>query len=101
MLKVAVYGKGGIGKSTTVSNLAAALAGRGLRVMQVGCDPKADSTRTLMAGAASPPFWTPCAPAPLPRWRTSSFPGRAACCALRPEGRPRPRLCREGHRHRL
>lgn len=47
MIKIAVYGKGGIGKSTTVSNLSAALAERGLRVMQIGCDPKADSTVTL------------------------------------------------------
>ena len=44
MIRVAVYGKGGIGKSTTVSNLAAALAEKGLRVLQIGCDPKADST---------------------------------------------------------
>ncbi len=47
MIKIAVYGKGGIGKSTTVSNLAAALAERGLKVMQIGCDPKADSTGSL------------------------------------------------------
>ncbi|OYP43538.1 nitrogenase iron protein, partial [Lachnotalea glycerini] len=44
MKKIAIYGKGGIGKSTTVSNLSAALAVSGYRVMQVGCDPKADST---------------------------------------------------------
>ena len=44
MIKIAVYGKGGIGKSTTVSNVAAALAEMGLTVMQIGCDPKADST---------------------------------------------------------
>ena len=54
MIKIAVYGKGGIGKSTTVSNMAAALAERGLKVMQIGCDPKADSTRTLMGGEAIP-----------------------------------------------
>lgn len=51
MIKIAVYGKGGIGKSTTVSNLAAALAEKGLRVMQIGCDPKADSTTLLTHGA--------------------------------------------------
>ena len=50
MIKIAVYGKGGIGKSTTVSNMSAALAKRGLRVMQVGCDPKADSTALLLHG---------------------------------------------------
>ena len=51
MLKLAFYGKGGIGKSTTVSNLASAFAGNGLKVMQIGCDPKADSTASLHGGA--------------------------------------------------
>lgn len=50
MIKIAVYGKGGIGKSTTVSNVAAALAEKGLAVMQIGCDPKADSTIQLRHG---------------------------------------------------
>ena len=50
MIKIAVYGKGGIGKSTTVSNVAAALAEMGLKVMQIGCDPKADSTVLLRHG---------------------------------------------------
>lgn len=54
MLKIAIYGKGGIGKSTTTSNLSAALARKGLQVLQVGCDPKADSTRTLMGGKPIP-----------------------------------------------
>lgn len=54
MLKIAVYGKGGIGKSTTVSNLATAFARMGLRVMQVGCDPKADSTRGHLGGKQIP-----------------------------------------------
>ena len=49
MIKIAFYGKGGIGKSTTVSNVSIALAQRGFKVMQVGCDPKADSTRLLRA----------------------------------------------------
>ncbi len=44
MHRIAIYGKGGIGKSTTVSNVAAALAADGLTVLQIGCDPKADST---------------------------------------------------------
>ena len=47
MKKIAIYGKGGIGKSTTVSNVAVALAKEGYTVMQIGCDPKADSTLLL------------------------------------------------------
>ncbi len=47
MIKIAIYGKGGIGKSTTVSNVAVALAQKGYTVMQIGCDPKADSTYSL------------------------------------------------------
>lgn len=50
MLKIAVYGKGGIGKSTITSNLAAAFACLGKRVIQIGCDPKADSTINLLGG---------------------------------------------------
>jgi light-independent protochlorophyllide reductase subunit L len=46
-LVLAVYGKGGIGKSTTSSNLSAAFAQLGKRVLQIGCDPKHDSTFTL------------------------------------------------------
>jgi nitrogenase iron protein NifH len=52
MRKVAIYGKGGIGKSTTTQNTVAALAEMGKRVMVVGCDPKADSTRLLLGGLA-------------------------------------------------
>ena len=48
--QIAIYGKGGIGKSTTTSNLSAALAKLGYKVMQFGCDPKADSTNTLRGG---------------------------------------------------
>ncbi len=48
MRKICVYGKGGIGKSTTVANVAAALAKKGLKVAVVGCDPKADTTRCLV-----------------------------------------------------
>jgi len=50
MRRIALYGKGGIGKSTTTSNLAVILAKQGYRVMQIGCDPKADSTRMLTGG---------------------------------------------------
>ncbi|MDR3321283.1 MAG: nitrogenase iron protein [Synergistaceae bacterium] len=50
--QIAIYGKGGIGKSTTTQNLTAGLAESGKRVMVVGCDPKADSTRLLLGGLA-------------------------------------------------
>jgi nitrogenase iron protein NifH len=50
MRKIAIYGKGGIGKSTTTQNTVAGLAEMGRRVMVVGCDPKADSTRLLLGG---------------------------------------------------
>jgi len=54
MKRIAIYGKGGIGKSTTVSNVSAALAEKGLTVLQIGCDPKADSTRNLTGGKNIP-----------------------------------------------
>lgn len=50
MRQVAIYGKGGIGKSTTTQNTVAALAEKGKKIMVVGCDPKADSTRLLLNG---------------------------------------------------
>ena len=52
--QIAIYGKGGIGKSTTTSNISAALADSGLKVLQVGCDPKSDSTNTLRGGRYIP-----------------------------------------------
>jgi len=52
MRKIAIYGKGGIGKSTTTQNTVAGLAEMGKKVMVVGCDPKADSTRLLLHGLA-------------------------------------------------
>ena len=52
MRKIAIYGKGGIGKSTTTQNTVAALAEMGKHMMVVGCDPKADSTRLLLNGLA-------------------------------------------------
>lgn len=52
MRQVAIYGKGGIGKSTTTQNLTAALAEMGKQIMIVGCDPKADSTRLVLNGLA-------------------------------------------------
>ena len=54
MRQIAIYGKGGIGKSTVSSNLSMALRERGLEVMQVGCDPKRDSTRSLTGGRMIP-----------------------------------------------
>lgn len=50
MLQVAVYGKGGIGKSTISANISYELARRGNSVLQIGCDPKHDSTRLLLNG---------------------------------------------------
>lgn len=50
MRKVAIYGKGGIGKSTTTQNTVAGLVEMGKKIMVVGCDPKADSTRLLLGG---------------------------------------------------
>ncbi|MHB1325872.1 MAG: nitrogenase iron protein [Thermoleophilia bacterium] len=52
MRQVAIYGKGGIGKSTTTQNLTSALGEMGKKIMVVGCDPKADSTRMLLGGLA-------------------------------------------------
>ncbi|MDR2671799.1 MAG: nitrogenase iron protein [Coriobacteriales bacterium] len=52
MRQIAIYGKGGIGKSTTTQNLTAGLGEIGKRIMVIGCDPKADSTRLLLSGLA-------------------------------------------------
>ncbi|MBI9097058.1 MAG: nitrogenase iron protein [Spirochaetaceae bacterium] len=52
MRKIAIYGKGGIGKSTTTQNLVAGLAAMEKKIMVIGCDPKADSTRLLLGGLA-------------------------------------------------
>lgn len=56
MRKIAIYGKGGIGKSTVTSNLSAAIASKGHSVMHIGCDPKADSTNMLMRGKPITPI---------------------------------------------
>ena len=52
--KIALYGKGGIGKSTVASNVSAALAHAGYTVVQIGCDPKSDSTQSLTGGKRIP-----------------------------------------------
>lgn len=53
MKKIALYGKGGIGKSTTAANISAALSLQGLKICQIGCDPKNDSTRLLLGKICS------------------------------------------------
>ena len=70
MRKIAIYGKGGIGKSTTTQNTVAGLAEMGRKVMVVGCDPKADSTRLLLWGA-------------FPEDRSRYAPGRRGRCRTR------------------
>ena len=58
MIKIAVYGKGGIGKSTTVSNVAVALAEKGLKVMQIGCDPESRfNDRIKTRGSSTDGTW--------------------------------------------
>ena len=52
MRQIAIYGKGGIGKSTTTQNTVVALAEMGRKVTIVGCDPKADSTRLILHSKA-------------------------------------------------
>lgn len=54
MRKIAIYGKGGIGKSTITANIAVALAQQSYTVMQIGCDPKQDSTMNLVGGLIIP-----------------------------------------------
>ncbi len=57
MRQVAIYGKGGIGKSTTTQNLTAGLGEMGKKIMIVGCDPKADSTRLILGASHNRQFW--------------------------------------------
>ncbi len=52
--EIGIYGKGGIGKSTIVSNISVAVSEMGLKVMQIGCDPKGDSTNSLLGGRYIP-----------------------------------------------
>ena len=67
--KIAFYGKGGIGKSTTVANLSAVWACDDLNCLVIGCDPKADTTRTLygsrICAGSSAPRPSTCTPAPM------------------------------------
>ena len=54
MKQIAIYGKGSIGKSTIATHLSYAIANRGKRVLQIGCDPQSDSTHNLTAGHIKP-----------------------------------------------
>jgi nitrogenase iron protein NifH len=75
--KIAIYGKGGSGKSTVAAALSVAFARRGLRVLQVGCDPKADSTLTLTGGERIPTLLDLLASGiPRPTPEQFIFPGR-------------------------
>ena len=64
--QIAFYGKGGIGKSTTSQNTLAALAEMGHKILIVGCDPKADSTRLILHAKAQDTILS------LPRRRAAS-----------------------------
>lgn len=88
MRRIAVYGKGGIGKSTTVGNISAALAGRGLKVIQIGCDPKADSTR-MVAGRRIPTVLETMRDNPDPELEDIVFEGRGGVLCVECGG-PRP-----------
>ena len=88
MRRIAVYGKGGIGKSTTVGNVSAALAGRGLKVIQIGCDPKADSTRAV-AGRRIPTVLETMRDNPDPELEDIVFEGRDGVMCVECGG-PRP-----------
>ena len=85
MIKLAVYGKGGIGKSTCTSNLSAALASLGKKVIQIGCDPKADSTINLLHGEPVIPvmdYKQAIAPRGIKKFPEKVFPNKypVICC---------------------
>jgi nitrogenase iron protein NifH len=89
MRKIAIYGKGGIGKSTTTQNTVAGLAEMGKKVMVVGCDPKADSTRLLLGGWRNAACSTRCArKARTSNWRTSATAASQHLCVE--SGGPEP-----------
>ncbi len=74
-MEIAVYGKGGIGKSTISANLSAALGAAGEKVLQIGCDPKHDSTRLLMHGEQVPTVLDYLKDTPLERERIDAVLG--------------------------
>ena len=90
MLRIAFYGKGGIGKSTVAAHLSAAFARTGKRVLHIGCDPKADSTRCLTSGRIPTVLETLGRSEELLAREQLVFPGafwRLLCGGRRPPGR--------------
>ena len=98
MKKIAFYGKGGIGKSTTASNVSAALSLLGKKVCQIGCDPKNDSTRLLLGHICKETVLDKVRTSDMiPSGRkTSSTPGTTASPAWKRAGRSRGWAARAG-----
>ena len=86
MKKIAIYGKGGIGKSTTAANLSVAMSALGHKVLQIGCDPKADSTRLLTGGVPIPTVLDQLRSGREPALEELVFPGRGGVLCVEAGG---------------
>ncbi len=82
---IAIYGKGGIGKSFTLANLSYMMAQQGKKVLLIGCDPKSDTTSLLFGGRACPTIIETSA-----RKAASKIAMAVACCKSRPKHAPYP-----------